>query len=279
MNKKLISFTLIFIMVIFTSCQKNTIGNIDGELNENDVVDTEDTRIEIQEMSDIFQNTEGNNTNISGSENASVSDSENNQNTEYYISYDEIDINVRNIYDKVITNELANPRYGEQSINYGFGYVNEDDIPELFLIRGSSHVDTVTIYTFDEITSEGVYVGDFGGWGYCDYVPHENKIISCYGNQGYFYITVSKINDNNAPELVDVILRNGGNRIESFYGFDLDGFTGAIDWVDYDINQFKAPDERYLISEEEADQIESVMRNGYVHIDDKNICDNIISNQ
>lgn len=244
-----------FIFVIFTAC--HSAGNIDEVVNENNGVNEGNLEPEIQEMSDIFQNSENDNLDIS-----------------YYISYDEVEIDIRDVYDQVIVNELANPRYGEQEIHYGFGYVNEDDIPELFLIRGSSHIDTVTIYTYDEITGEGIYVGDFGGWGYCDYVPYENKIISCYGNQGYFYITVSKIGANNEPELVDVILRNGGNRIESFYGFDLDGFTGAIDWEEYDINQFKSPDEQYLISEGEADQIENEIRAGAVRVDMKSVCDN-----
>lgn len=170
-------------------------------------------------------------------------------------------------FETAMLEELENPRYGETELNYGYGFIDEDDIPELFIIRGTSHIDTVTVYRYDEKSGKAAYVGDFGGWGACEYVPHENKIISSYGNMGYFYSTVTKIGKNGKPELVDAILRNGGNRIESFYGFSMGNFTGAIDWEDYDINQFESPSEEYLISEEEADEIENEMCDGKIRVD------------
>lgn len=182
------------------------------------------------------------------------------------------------VYDEVIVSELENPRYGEKEIYYGYGFVNNDSIQELFIIRGNSHTDTVTIYSYDEISGEPIYVGDFGGWGYCDYIPRGNSIISCYGNQGFFYIVESGMDNDYRPYVKDVILRNSGNRIESFYGFSLGDFTGSMDIGDYDINRFDKPDERFLIDEEEADSIEAKMKTGAIRISTEEICTNKISN-
>ena len=179
---------------------------------------------------------------------------------------------IRNIYNSVIINELENPRWGETEISYGYGYVNDDDIPELFLIRGTAHTDTVTIYSYDIQKQVAYYVGDFGGWGYCDYIPTQNSIISCYGNQGFFYIVESGIDTKGKPFIKDVILRNGGNKIESYYGFDLDGFTGAMPVNEYDINQFEMPGAEFLIDEKRADEIESRMREGSARISMDTIC-------
>lgn len=178
-------------------------------------------------------------------------------------------------FEEAMQAELQNPRYGEKKLSYGYGYVDEDDIPELFIIRGTSHIDTVTMYRYDPQQEKAVFVGDFGGFGACSYAPNQNRIISSYGNMGYFYTTVTKINEQGKPELVDAILRNGGNKIESYYGFSMGDFTGAIAWEEYDINQFAAPDESCLISEEEADQIEDAFLDGSVRVDNRTICTNV----
>lgn len=182
------------------------------------------------------------------------------------------------VYDEVIISELKNARHGEKELYYGYGFVNNDSIQELFIIRGDSHADTVTIYSYDEIAGEPIYVGDFGGWGYCDYIPQGNSIISCYGNHGFFYIVDSGMDDDYHPYVKDVILRNAGNKIESFYGFSLGDFSGSMDRGDYDINRFDKPDERFLIDENEADLIEEKMRTGAIRISTEEICINKISN-
>lgn len=178
------------------------------------------------------------------------------------------------VYEDVLYSELNNPRHNEEEIYFGYGFIDEDSFPELFIVRGNSHTDTVTIYSYNETTSEPLYVGDFGGWGYCDYIPYENSIISCYGNQGFFYIVESGIDENYCPYVKDVILRNGGNKIESYYGFTLDGFNGSMDIGEYDINMFNKPDEKYLIDENKADSIEADMRKGSVRISAEEICIN-----
>lgn len=196
--------------------------------------------------------------------------------SEPQVETNEVPQSSTSVYDEVLENELNNPRYGETSLNYGYGNVNDDSVQELFIIRGNSHIDTVTIYTYDTQTDKAVYVGDFGGWGYCDYIPNENSIISAYGNQGYFYIVETGMDENYSPYVKDVILRNNDNKTESFYGFTLDDFNGSMGPDDYDINMFSAPGEQYLISEDEADLIEAKMRDGSVRISTNEICVNVL---
>lgn len=180
-------------------------------------------------------------------------------------------------YNFILKEELDNPRYaGTSIINYGYGYVDNDNVPELFIIRGSSHIDTVTIYTYDIENKKVIYLGDFGS-GVIDYVPYQNKIIASYGNQGYYYTTVSSITRDKTIELTDCILRNNGNKTESFYGFDMDGFNGSIQWEGYDINQFTEPDATYIISEDEADAIMEGIFKDAVRVDISNVCTSVYS--
>ena len=194
-----------------------------------------------------------------------------------YIDLDKLTGDIAELYQVAIRYELDNPPYEdyETDINYGVGDIDGDDIPELFMIRGDSHIDTVTIYSYDSENNEAVYIGDFGGFGSCNCVLGENKIISSYGNGGYYFTCVTEIGPGKQPVLVDVILNNGSQEeIKSYYGFSLEDFSGAMPRGDYDINRFENIDEEYLISQEEAAAINERIYENSICID-ANYCSNI----
>lgn len=190
------------------------------------------------------------------------------------IEPDSLDSEILDAYFRAMDKELEHPRFDEVVLHYGLGHVDSDEIPELFINRYSSHIDTITVYKYDPVQKEAVFIGDFGGWGYCHYVPYKNRIISCYGNSGYFFIASARIAEDNAVKLNDVILRDGGfEGLNSYYGFTIPGFNGSVDWEKYD---FEKPgrDELvdYHISEEEADLIEGEMREGDIRVDWQTVC-------
>lgn len=179
-------------------------------------------------------------------------------------------------YLEAVKHELSLSPYGAKSINYGFEYVDDDIIPELFVVTGSSHIDTVAVYTFDLDKREAVKVGNYGSQGRCSIIPNKNTIISSYGNQGIFYTVVSGFDKDKNSYLRDVILRCGFEEPESYYGFELAGFNGSMD-NGYDFNQFDWPGEEYLIDENQADDIVRNMLDGAEEISTNTICTSIYS--
>lgn len=164
-------------------------------------------------------------------------------------------------YDGVLAEEFLKARDGQ--LFYQYGFVNNDDIPELFVVRGSVATDTVSIYTYDKNAKQSIYVGDFGSSGYCYYTSRNNQIISVYGNMGIFYVVNSGIDENGSSYLEDIILRNNSFKTESFYGFPTDdGFTGAMQPDDGSSDNIKRPDDSYKIDESKADEIESKLLGG-----------------
>lgn len=158
-------------------------------------------------------------------------------------------------YDDVLSEESTKARGGQ--LYYQFGYVDADNIPELFVVRGTIATDTVSIYTYNTKENKPVYVGDFGSSGYCNYVPRKNQIISVYGNMGAFYVINTGIDEKGVAYFKDAILRNMGmEKTESFYGFPVGNFTGAMPVDDGDSDNIEWPNEEYKIDEEEADKIE-----------------------
>jgi hypothetical protein len=158
------------------------------------------------------------------------------------------------------------------------GYIDEDGIPELLLSYGDYHVAGVCVYTYDPSDDKPVYIGEFSSFGRMTYAKKKNRILSSYGNGGYYTRYYTKI-ENHRPVLVGCILDdNSWIRIEKqlyYYGFDMP------EWVDGSREAFRdnGTDElaididdsdEYLITEEEYKIKDSELRGNPG--DDEEIC-------
>ena len=142
------------------------------------------------------------------------------------------------------------------------GYINGDNIPELFVTYGTRHDEGVCIYTYDPAADKAIYVGEFSSYGQCMYMEKKNRIQSTYGNNGYFLVTVSSIEDGKAKLVGTALSDASGVRNDSeifYYNFDVP------DWEDGTRDAFIANDEydetvtlnlseEHMISEEEYDE-------------------------
>ena len=144
------------------------------------------------------------------------------------------------------------------------GYVDEDDIPELFLAYGTAHVDGVHVFTYSPDIKEVIRVGEFSSFGGIYYSFRKNRILSQYGNHGFYVEYVSMIKEGQ-PELVDVAINDGGgirhDGVVGFYGFEIpDGVDGSREGFaqlgisDLDVPE-DYPSDEYLISDEEESQL------------------------
>lgn len=58
---------------------------------------------------------------------------------------------------------------------FSIGYVDADDIPELFIVEGTTRPDGAKLCMI--YNKKIVEVGEFGSYGYCTYVPRKNVIL------------------------------------------------------------------------------------------------------
>lgn len=171
-------------------------------------------------------------------------------------------------YDEAVgTNTVEwikeNMHYGIGDARFLVGYVDEDDIPELFLCYGTVHINGVHIFTYLPDAKKVVRVGHFSSFGGVTYSHKKNRILSQYGNHGFYvhYVTAIK---NGQPELVDVAISDGGSRhddVVGFYGFTVpkgvDGSREGFDKIglsDLEV-PLEYPEDEYLISDEEEGRI------------------------
>ena len=158
-------------------------------------------------------------------------------------------------YEKFLTipklHEYAET-YGEgfSCPRFSFGYVDEDDVPELFIAYNSYHGSPV--YVFSYFDGKVCLIGRFSTYGQVQYATKENRIISSYGNNGYFTTPVSQIVGDKA-ELVDCAIY--GNGVRFYAGYPIPkGLTGAVSdgWED---GKIPHPSDEYAVSEEEYERL------------------------
>lgn len=77
-------------------------------------------------------------------------------------------------------------------IKYAVGFVDEDDIPELFVTDGDYHAAGTKVFKY--IDGEVVYVGEFGESGGFAFTPRMNNIYSFFLNMGVATNTIFSMN-------------------------------------------------------------------------------------
>lgn len=90
-----------------------------------------------------------------------------------------------------VINSLEYPEgYGDYPyldyLRFDLGYVDNDDIPELFLCTGNGGADTVSIYSYNEESQTVENWGEFSSRGHLYFCEKQGITISEYGNHGYF---------------------------------------------------------------------------------------------
>lgn len=87
-------------------------------------------------------------------------------------------------YGVFLTNDYMSNHYDEsyEEIKYSLGFINEDDIPELFITEGFYHACGTQVFTY--IDGKIVPVGEFGEYGGFAFTPGMNNIYSYYYGMG-----------------------------------------------------------------------------------------------
>ena len=136
----------------------------------------------------------------------------------------------------------------DPAIGIALGFVDEDNVPELFISTGTNTTLGVHIYKYDDINDGVIHIGEFSQYGFCAYSPKKNRIWAQYGNNGYFEMYYCAIVDNKA-QIVGRILSDAIFEEEKLYA-DYATDTYGSEFVDHP-EPTDRPDDSFLISEEE----------------------------
>lgn len=172
---------------------------------------------------------------------------------EYQVYKDRSEIETYDLYLQEHYNELQ--RASSDDLHIGIGFVNEDDIPELFVGWGNNHIAGIHILTFDTATGSTMYLGEFSSFGYCNYNERKNRIRSQYGNQGCFEVFISQIVGDHV-ELVGACLDDAGQEDEKFYAnYPVDKrLCGNRDEIDPE-EVSSRPDDKFLVTKQEYNEV------------------------
>lgn len=170
---------------------------------------------------------------------------------------------------------------GVVSPHFSFGYVDDDDIPELFMGLGDYHVTGIYVFTYIPNQKEVVRVGQFSEFGRLEYIEKGNRIISQYGGMGSFIFFYTQIIDGK-PMLVGSVAQTTRkkddseptgealDKYEDKYYADYpmpEGVDGSYDCeIDWDW-----PDDSYCVSFNEYERATSVLQGDMDHPEEKRI--------
>ena len=166
---------------------------------------------------------------------------------------DKPEIEAYDLYLQENYNELQ--RASSNDLHIEIGFVNADDIPELFIGWGNNHIAGIHILTFDAAKGTVIYLGEFSSFGFCNYNERKNRIMSQYGNHGYYEDFISQITGDHV-ELVGACVDDAGGTEEKFYAnYPVDErLNGGRDEID-PMEVSDRPEDRYLVHEKEYYEI------------------------
>lgn len=173
------------------------------------------------------------------------------------------------VYDAFLENKLYEEDfYYPQDVRYEFVYIDRDNVPELLLADGNLHASKVSVYAYNEKLKQVEFVASFSSFGELGYVPKKNRVISQYGNHGYYYTVYSEIEDKKV-NLEEIVLSDGRKEEwKGYVGFTMDeAFTGGFGKLrEEELELLPEGTEEYRLTEEAFEKLVRELEKGKVEI-------------
>ena len=158
---------------------------------------------------------------------------------------------------------------------FQYAYIDEDDIPELLVCKGSFHTSGIIVCRYISEKNKVVLIGEFSSYGWLNYVDRGNRIDSQYGSQGLYMHMISRIEGDKAI-LVGSVAEDGTGRHSVYLdegevwvindgmyyyagypmpdradGSHKDSYSGLHKGTDLNAVMIDFPSDDYVVSEEE----------------------------
>ncbi len=130
--------------------------------------------------------------------------------------------------------ELLRTVKRDETYVFALGFVDDDDIPELFISKGGSHPCGVEVYTY--YNNKTVFLCSGGEFGYIKFIEHSGYICGSYTGMGHFYADVYKMSNGKA-ELLYTASDNSGADPEA-RGIELERKINNSDVSEKEMNEF-----------------------------------------
>ncbi len=178
-----------------------------------------------------------------------------------------------NYLDSKEAEHISSEYYGGIGhLRLSFGYVDEDEIPELFVAADTIHTFGINVFTYDSNENKVIRIGEFSSFGHMGYVEKRNRIISTYGSSGLYMNMFSSI-EQFKPQLIGSVTEDM-SFAELYFarypvadgadGSHKDGYGSLTDGTGPNAIKVDFPDHHdvtYIVSKDEYDQIVTVYEN------------------
>ena len=107
-------------------------------------------------------------------------------------------------YNATLASFSENSESDYYMTHFTLGYIDEDEIPELFVSYADYHAAGIKVFTYNPIEETVVDLGEFGSYGAMSYRKAENYITSFYMGMGYEMFCVTKIENYSQKQIISI---------------------------------------------------------------------------
>lgn len=89
-------------------------------------------------------------------------------------------------------------------IRFAFGFVDEDNIPELFICQDDSHSSSIQIYSYNQSQDKVLPLGNISSFGHLSYYEKQNLVAAQFGGMGYWCYAYERIQNDGTLQIVAI---------------------------------------------------------------------------
>lgn len=139
--------------------------------------------------------------------------------------------------------------YAVNYINFAFGFIDDDDIPELFLCQDTGHVSGIFIYSYNYKQDKVYCLGELSSFGNLQYYEKQNMIVSQYGGMGFWYHVYEQIQEDGTLKTIAISGIDGSS--ENFRYYWAYPYLQSDGWIFENYEKYGISEEKFIEREEE----------------------------
>lgn len=129
---------------------------------------------------------------------------------------DDVQSNWQTAYNSYLKAAYNSDKFwSPENVTFGFGYINNDNIPELLISEGTAHASKVLVVTY--VNGRAVEVGSYGSNGTMEYAERESVIVDLYSKSGNVYETIYRMDDDGSGKKIVSYFSNSASGNELLY--------------------------------------------------------------
>lgn len=165
--------------------------------------------------------------------------------------------------------------YAVNYINFAFGFIDDDDIPELFLCQDTGHASGIFVYSYNYKQDKVHCLGELSSFGNLQYYERQNMIVSQYGGVGFWYNVYEQIQEDGTLKIIAISGSDcSSEELRYYWAYP---YLQSDGWIFENYEKYGISEEKHMEREKdflsEYHDIMTIDYDNMFEISRENVCD------